>query len=227
MSMIKLTERTLTILKNFSTINQSMVFKPGHEISTLSHGRKILARATIEQQFDHTFGIYELTKFFGAVSLFKDPMIKIDKHLLNISEGSRALHYATAFPDDITAPSDDALKELPSVDVAFKVTDRMIKDALKAAGVLSQPEIVFTGDGSKVMISTQNTAKPSKECYSEDILEFSGGENPFNFILKVENLKLLPSDYIVQLSFQKIAQFIGKDVTYIIAVEANSTFSKV
>jgi hypothetical protein len=225
MTTIKLSGRTLDILKNFSTINQSMVFKPGHDISTLSHGRKILARATIEQEFENTFGIYELSKFFGAISLFKDPTITTDKHFLNISEGTRSLRYVTAYPEDITAPSDDAIKELPSVDVEFDLTDRMLKDALKAAGVLSQPDIVFTGDGTKVMISTQNIAKPTNESYSEDVGAFTG-DNPFNFVLKVENLKLFPGDYIVRLSFQKISQFVGKDVSYIIAVEANSTFVK-
>lgn len=226
MSTIKLNTRTLDILKNFSTINQSMVFKPGQDISTLSHGRKILARATIEQTFDSTFGIYELSKFFGAISLFKDPAIKIDNHFINISDGKRSLKYVTAHPTDITSPSDDAMRELPSIDVEFTITEKMIKDALKAAGVLSQPDIVFEGDGSKVTISTQNIAKPTNEAYIEDVGAFMG-EAPFKFILKVENLKLYPGDYLVRLSFKKVAQFVGKDVTYIIAVEANSTFSKV
>lgn len=226
MSTIKLTGRTLDILKNFAAINPSMVFKPGNDVSTLSPRRKILARATIEQNFDTTFGIYDLTKFFGAISLFKDPTIKVEKNVINISDGSRVLRYVTAYPEDITSPTDDALRELPSVDVEFKITERMIKDALKAAGVLGQPDIVFSGDGSKVMISTQNISKPTSESYCEDVGEFTGGENSFNFIIKVENLKLLPGDYTVRLCFKKISQFIGADVIYIIAVESESTFAK-
>lgn len=226
MSTIKLNVRTLDILKNFSTINKSMVFKPGQEISTLSHGRKILARATIEQNIDNAFAIYELSKFFGAISLFKDPTINIDKHFINISDGNRSLNYVTAHAEDIRAPSDEAMVVLPSVDVEFKITDRMIKDALKAAGVLSQPDIVFAGDGKRVAISTQNVAMPTNESYSEDVGVFTGGENPFKFIFKAENLKLFPGDYTVRLSFKKIAQFVGNDVTYLIAVEANSTFVK-
>jgi hypothetical protein len=224
--MLKFSKRTLDVLKNFSTINPSLVIKPGKNISTLSPTRKILARATIEEEFDATFGIYELDKFFGAISLFKDPNISIDKHFIHISDGSRSLKYITASPSDIKAPGDDVMRELPSIDVEFDLTAPMLKDAIKAAGVLGQPDLVFEGDGKTVKVSTQNIALPTNESYSENVGKFTGGEKPFKFIIKVENIKLYPGDYRVRLCFKKIAQFVGTDVTYVIAVEANSTFTK-
>lgn len=224
MSAIKLNKRTIDILKNFSTINQSMVFKPGSDIATLSQGRKVIARATIEQKFENTFGIYELSKFFGAISLFTDPSIVVDKQFINISDGKRTLKYITAPPSDIMTPADDIMTELPSIDVAFKLPNQMLKDALKAASVLGQPDLVFEGNGSTVTISTENIAVPTRESYSENVGEFTGGEKPFRFVIKVERMSLYPGDYTVRLSFKKIAQFVGADVTYIIAVEASSTF---
>jgi hypothetical protein len=225
MASIKLNERSLNILKNFSSINPSIVFKPGQELTTVSIGRKILAKATIEQTIDSTFGIYELNKFFGAISLFKDPSIRLEKSFLKIGEGGRSLLYSTANPSDIKSPDDDMPWDLPSSDVEFAVSGDMLKSMLKAAGVLSQPHIVFEGDGSTVTMSTRNMDKPTSETYSEDVGEFNGGETPFKVVLKVENLKLLPGNYLVKISKIMITQFIGDDVTYIIAVEAkDSTF---
>lgn len=227
MSTIKLTGRTLDILKNFQSINPSIVFRPGQNLTTVSIGRKILASAHIEQTIDGHFGIYELSKFFGAISLFKDPNITIEKHFLLIADDRRSLRYVIADPRDVTAPSDESLTELPSVDVEFKLTDKMMKDALKAAGVLSQPDIVFEGDGEKVSLSTQNISKPTNEIYSENVGEFVGNDKPFKIIIKVENLKLYAGDYTVRICFKmKIVQFIGTDVMYFVAAESNSMVSK-
>lgn len=225
MSTTKLNKRTLDILKNFSTINQSIVFKPGSDIATLSISKKVLARATIEQQFDTTFAIYELNKFFGAMSLFVDPTIRVDNTFVHITDGKRSLKYITAPPSNVVSPQGDAQTELPSVDIEFKLPERMLKDALKAASVLGQPDLVIEGNGNKVTISTQNIEVPTHESYSEDVGEFVG-DAAFKFIVKVENMKLLPDDYLVRLCFKKIIQFVGANVTYVIACEASSTVSK-
>lgn len=225
MTTTKLNKRTLDILKNFSTFNQSIVFKPGNDIATLSITRKVLARATIEQKFDTTFAIYELTKFFGAISLFTEPTISVDKTFVHISDGKRSLKYITAVASDVIAPGEDAPNELPSVDVEFKLPERLLRDALKAASVLGQPDLVIEGNGESIIISTQNISVPTHESYSEDVGAFMG-EVPFKFIIKVENMKLYPGDYTVRLCFQKIAQFVGSDVTYVIACEAASTVRK-
>lgn len=226
MATVKLNERTLSILKNFQEINSAIVFKPGKEIDTISPTKKVLATATIEQEFDSTFGIYELNKFFGAISLFKNPELTIEKTFIDIHEGHRSLRYVIADPLDIRPPTENQFNKLPSVDVEFKLTEKTIKNAIKAAGVLNHKEIVLIGDGEKVVISTQNVDKPTPESYSEDVGEFTG-DKPFKMIMKVENLHLFPGEYAVRLCFKmKIVQFEGKDVNYFVAAEANSTVSK-
>lgn len=225
MAAIKLNERTLSILKNFSAINPSIVFKPGQELTTVSIGKKILARASIEQNIPNMFGIYELNKLFGAISLFKEPTIKVEKNHLNIGESGRSLLYSIAPPESIISPDDDMPWELPEVVVEFKLTDIMLKSLMKAAGVLGQPHIVFEGDGNTVMVSTRNTEKPTNETYSENVGEFEGGEHPFKVVLNVENMKLLPGNYLVRISKLMMAQFISMDddILYVIAVEAKGT----
>lgn len=223
---IKLSGKTLDILKNFQNINPSLAFRPGNKLSTISISKKVIAIADVEETFDTEFGIYELNKLFGAISLFKDPAIRIEKHMLNLSEGKRNMYYITCDTRDIITPSENTPTELPSVDVEFVVTERMIKDALKAASILNQPNLVFEGNGTNVVLSTQHIGKPTNESYTEDVGGFTGGEKPFKIILKTENIHLMPGDYTVRISFKKIIQFTGAGVTYFVAAEKDSVVSK-
>lgn len=223
---IKLSGKTLDILKNFQNINPSLAFRPGNQLSTISISKKVIAIAEVEHEFEKEFGVYELNKLFGAISLFKDPTIAVEKHFLKISEGKRTMSYVTCDPRDIITPSENTPSELPSVDAEFKITERMVKDALKAASILNQPNLVFEGDGSKIVLSTQHIGKPTNESYTEDVGEFTGGEKPFKIVLKTENIHLMPGDYTVRISFKKIVQFTGEGVTYFVAAEKDSTVAK-
>lgn len=223
MSEFTLKGRTLDLLKNFATINQSMVFRPGNALSTLSVGRKVLARATIEETIPADFAVYELDRFFRAISIFNDPVLRVEDKFVVVSDNQgKTLRYIIADADNIVHPSEDAIRELPSVDVEFGINAKMIKSCLKAADVLGQPNIVFEGDGSNVVMSTQNVDKPTNETYGEDVGGFTGGVEPFKIIMKTENLKLLPDDYTVHICYKRIVQFMAKDVTYIVAAESSS-----
>ena len=46
---MKLSDKTISLLKNFSTINQSILFKEGNSLRTISVVKNILAEATIEE----------------------------------------------------------------------------------------------------------------------------------------------------------------------------------
>ena len=54
---MKLSDKTLSVLKNFSTINQSLLFKQGNKLRTISVMKNILAEATITEEIPTDFGI--------------------------------------------------------------------------------------------------------------------------------------------------------------------------
>ena len=54
---MKLSDKTLSVLKNFSSINQSILFKEGNKLRTISVMKNILAEATINEEFSRDFGI--------------------------------------------------------------------------------------------------------------------------------------------------------------------------
>jgi hypothetical protein len=48
---MKLSEKTLSLLKNFSGINQSILFKKGNKLRTISVMKNILAEVEVEEDF--------------------------------------------------------------------------------------------------------------------------------------------------------------------------------
>ena len=58
---MKLSDSTLSLLKNFSSINQSILFKEGSKLRTISVMKNILAEATVSEEFARDFGILMIT----------------------------------------------------------------------------------------------------------------------------------------------------------------------
>ena len=56
---MKLSDKTLSLLKNFSNINQSILFKEGSSLRTISVMKNILAEAKITEEIPKDFGIYD------------------------------------------------------------------------------------------------------------------------------------------------------------------------
>ena len=68
--MTVISKETIALLKNFSSINQSIVIKPGSEISTLSLNKNILATANVQETFDRNIPIYDLPSLIQIFNLF-------------------------------------------------------------------------------------------------------------------------------------------------------------
>ena len=76
--MMKLSDKTVGILKNFSTINQNILIKEGSKLRTMSTMKNILAEADVSEAFPTDFGIYDLNEFLGVLTLAKDADLNFD-----------------------------------------------------------------------------------------------------------------------------------------------------
>jgi len=91
---MKLSDKTISLLKNFSTINQSILFKQGTKLSTISVMKNILAEATIEEELPKDFGIYDLGQFLNGLSLHHNPDLDFqDDSYVVIKEGRSRSKY--------------------------------------------------------------------------------------------------------------------------------------
>jgi len=212
--------RTLQILKNFSTINPSILFKPGSVLATISPTKTIMARAKINQTIESPFAIYDLSRFLSTLSLFENPELQVETGSMKIKQGSKKINYTFAEPSMIVSPPEKEIK-LPDPEVEFTLSADNLQELLKALSVLSLPEIAVVGDGSSVSVQVLDSKNPSGDVYSVAVGETI---NTFRMIFKAENLKLLPGSYDVKISSKGLSHFNSPEVEYYIAVEASSTF---
>ena len=67
--MMKLSEHTQSVLKNFATINQNLVIKKGKTLMTMSAMKNIIAKAEVEEEFTQDVPIYNLNEFLASILL--------------------------------------------------------------------------------------------------------------------------------------------------------------
>ena len=220
---MKLSDKTLSVLKNFSTINQSILFKQGTKLRTISVMKNILAEATITEEIPTDFGIYDLSQFLNGLSLHQSPELDFtnEGHVV-IKEGRMRSKYFFADPNVIITPPDKAI-DLPSEDVSFELRTEQLDKLLKAAAVYQLPDLAVVGGEGVVKILVRDKKNDTSNDFSIVVGET---DKEFSFNFKVENIKILPGTYDVIVSQKLLSRFVSKnhDLTYYIALEPDSTF---
>jgi hypothetical protein len=219
---MKLSAETITILKNFSSINQSIIFKPGNVIKTISPQKTVMASATVADEFPVEAGIYNLGRFLATMGLHQTPELDFGARSVTVSEGDAASFVSYTDPSMIISPPEKEVK-LPGVDVSVNVTAENFKKVLTASSVLGLPEIAFVGEDGVCYLKAIDSANPSADSHKIRVGET---DDTFTLIIKTENLNILPGDYTVDLSSKGISRFSGKNVVYFIAIESKSTYKK-
>ena len=219
---MKLSEQTVSILKNFSAINQNLIIKQGSEIATVSAMKNIVASAKVEESFPIEFAIYDLNEFLSALSLFEKPDLDFQENYVLITESGfkgKSLKYWFSDSSVVTSPNKEVT--MPSSEVKFPLQSNVLSEVQKAAAVIGAPDMVLEDDKLRVTDKKNETAN----CYSTSLDTESNGAS-YKFWFKVENLKLLPGCYDVEVSSKRISHFQNKKlpVGYFIALEPESSY---
>jgi len=218
---MKLSKDTLSIFKNFSAINTNLTLKAGNKLTTLSSGKNIIAEAIVSDSFPIEFGIYDLNEFLGALSLFADPELDFKEKFVTIKEGSHSIKYYGAAPSVLTVVP--VIKQFPTPDIEFDLTSVMLNQIQRVASILKSSDFSIIGDGTIIAVSVgDKTNATSNTFYSE----IGTTDKIFRVNIKVENLKMMSSDYRVSIAAKKISRFVSQnlDLLYFIAIELDSTF---
>ncbi len=217
---MKINKQTLNTLKNFSDINMSIEVKGGNTLRTVSVQKNILAEAQVETTFPQDFAIYEVNRFLGAASLFDDPDFEFGEKSVKIGNNKYSLDYVYCDPSMIVTPPEKNIT-VPDPEVRFKLTQDTLSQLLKAGNVLGTPEIVVEG-GSPMKVRAMDTNNDSTDTFHVNLDESS--DRTFRFVFKIENLKMVPGDYDVEISSKGIARFSQNQLQYWIATESSSTY---
>ena len=220
---MKLSEKTLTVLKNFAGINNSILVKQGTQLRTMSVAKNILAEADIEEDFPRQFGVYDLNQFLNGLSLHQDPEMDFtEESYLTIREGRRKAKYFFADPQVIISPPDKQIT-LPSEDVHFQLESTSLEKILKAAAIYQLPDLCVVGEAGVVKLVVRDKKNDTSNSYAVDVGET---DKEFSFNFKVENIKIIPGAYDVVVSSKLLSRFTNSqfNLTYYIALEPDSTF---
>ena len=220
---MKLSDNTLTILKNFAGINNSILVKEGNRLRTISMAKNILAEAEIKEDFPRDFAIYDLNQFLNGLSLHQDPDLDFNQDsYLSIKEGKRRVKYFFADPNVITSPPEKEIT-LPSEDVTFQLDTTSLEKLLKAAAVYQLPDFSAIGEAGVIKLVVRDKKNDTSNEYAIVVGET---DKEFCFNFKVENIKIIPGAYDVVVSSKLLSQFTNTqyNLKYYIALEPDSTF---
>ena len=223
---MKLSEKTIDLLENFSSINQSILVKKGSKLRTISVMKNILAEAEVDENFDKDFGIYDLPQFLNGVNLMNDPDIDL-KHesYMILREGQTTkVKFAFADPDVIISPPEKGI-ELPSADVTFQLDSIQLQKLLKASSVYQLPDLAAVGNGKEITLTVRDKKNDNSNEFS---LKVGKTDSVFEFNFKIENIKLIPGSYEVKISRKNLAKFTNRNynLDYFIALEPDSTYAE-
>ena len=220
---MKLSDKTISVLKNFSSINQSILFKEGSKLRTISLMKNILAEATVTEDFAKDFGIYDLNQFLNGLSLHQSPELDFQNDgYVVIREGRSRSKYFFADPNVITSPPEKEIT-LPSEDVTFQLDTTSLEKLLKAAAVYQLPDFSAIGEAGVIKLVVRDKKNDTSNEYAIVVGET---EKEFCFNFKVENIKIIPGAYDVVVSSKLLSQFTNTqfNLKYYIALEPDSTF---
>jgi len=222
---MKLSDNTVSVLKNYSTINQNLLINAGSTLTTMSAMKNIVARATtVAETFEKDVAIYDLNEFLASLSLFESPDLDFqDKFVMMGNEGSRkSLKYWYSDPSVVTTVTREIT--MPECEVSFKFSDKELSDITKAAAVIGVPDMVLENGSLRVTDKKNDTANH----FAMEVDYVNAVETDHKFWFKVENLKLMPGTYEVDVSKNKISNFKNSnvDIEYFIALEPESYYGK-
>jgi hypothetical protein len=222
---ITLSKTTLSVLKNFSTLNSNILVKPGNVLRTITPSKNGMAEVTIEETFDVEFGIWDLSKFLGVISLFSAPKFEFGEKSVVIhgGNGSRVTYFYSE-PRLLTTPTKNV--NMPSISLSVDITEKTFAELQKASSVLQLPDLSFVNENDRIMAVVSDLQDPTTNNYKVDVgANKSNSEFSLNF--KIENIKILPGDYTIEFSKNVVGQFTNEtlDLKYWFAMETNSKFN--
>ena len=220
---MKLSDSTLTVLKNFAGINNSILVKQGSKLRTISVAKNILAEADISEDFPKDVAIYDLNQFLNGLSLHQDPNLDFtEESYLTIREGKRRVKYFYADPQVIISPPEKEIS-LPTEDVCFQLESVTLEKLLKAAAVYQLPDLAAVGENGVVKLVVRDKKNDTSNEFAVVVGET---DKDFTFNFKVENIKIIPGAYDVVISSKLLAKITNSsyNLIYYIALEPDSTF---
>jgi hypothetical protein len=215
---MNLSEHTLSVLKNFASINSGVVLKPGKSQKTISAEKSILVEAKLEDDIPSEFGIYDLNQFLGILTTLKNPEVTFGENTVNLNDGELSVTYRGCSSNLIITPPNKELK-LENVTTKFSLSNATLQKLIKVATMISLPNLSVIGKDGSLLLKIHEKANDTSNDGVQKIGDYAGKD--FIATFNKDNLKLLPDDYEVEVQVGAFAKFVNVkgNLTYFIALE--------
>ena len=221
---MKFNSETLSLLKNFASINTNIVFKQGDNIATISNAKNIFAKATIKETIPNEFAIYDLNSLLAMLTLMENQDVEFGDKSLIVTSDKGKFEYFYSNADIVTAAPSG---EIEHVDVyKFKLMAEDVQMIMKAAAITGAPTISVTNKNQNVTLSVSDRKNDTASNFKKAL---GTAFDNFDVFIAVENLKVIPDAYEVSVAKTPNgkAKFLhfrneGRQLQYWIACEPGS-----
>lgn len=210
---MQFSEDTLTILRNFSTINKSLLLREGNTLRTLSPHKTMMATATISEDVPANAAIFDLNRFLATVGMFANPEVdfKEDHFVVRQKDSRSKVKYVYAAESLLQAlPEKDI--ELPSVDVKTTLSAEMLKNIDTAGKILQLPDVAFKVRSKILSVSVENQKEKASDNFERELEEIDCED--MTVYMSHEDLRFIPNDYEVEISKAGIILFKSTTCSY-------------
>ena len=231
---VELTPQTLDLLKNFSTINSSILLSPGNTLMTISEMKNVIAQADVEEEFPIEFGIWNLPGFIGVVSAFENPVLTFSEEtnsdgtskfvVISEKDGKGQFKYFGS-PKNVLKTVMSKTFNMPDSKIKFQLTKNILQKCLRSASMGELQNIIVESDGNEIDIVVKNKDTKTSNEYRINVSNDGNGDK-FHLVFDTTNLKLIPGTYDVSMDGKIVSEFknLEKKLTYYIANEKSSQY---
>ena len=221
---ITLSKTTLAVLKNFASLNSNLLVQEGNIIKTITPSMAGMAEVEVEETFDVQFGIWDLNKFLGVISLFNNPSFEFNEKYVQISGNNNAVvNYYYSEPSLLTTPTKEV--KMPDILVEAAISQEMLNEIIRTSAGLQLPDISFQGSDGEIYVVVSDRNDPTSNT-SKIKLDGDTQGADFSFNFKIDNIKLLPGNYKISFA-KKVGRFENENIklTYWFAAQPDSYYN--
>ena len=217
--------RTIEILSHFSTINPSLLVRPGNVLTTVSPTKDIFATATVAETFPVEFAIFDLERFLKVLKLTDNTIAEFGGGALTLGSNGEAQYSCADQNFIISPPAGTTLPLAKRTSAKFKVSADVLANLKKAQKVLfryGSASIECDGTSTTLLLGSHEQ-DPFRDTWK---VSLGSGRTEFKATFNAGHLtKLIKGDYHVTLGVAKehkdvkLARFETSDVTYFVCCE--------
>lgn len=218
---MQLSSSTIDILKNFSGINTGILVKPGKILRVLSPNKNVYAEAHVEEEFPQEFALYDLTKLLSVISLDKQqpPELSFDDKSLTVKLNNISEVNIRYCDPKIIGNVPNNIK-FGNCGIKFSLSEQVVKSIFNVASILKCPHLLVEASANSNDFIVKVIDVKGEIVDSGNFYVHGETDKDFNIVLKMENLKIIPGPYVVEVT-DRSAKFshVGRSLIYVMGVE--------